>query len=77
MLDAVRPADPGSGLGGGVGLGGTVLVDVAAVLLAVGVRAVLGRQSGAGSRVRGRVAVVAAHLALLGPLAHLVAAALR
>ena len=76
VLDAVRAAAPSGVLGGGVGLGGAVLVNVVVVCLAVGVRTVLGRQSGAGSRVRGRVAVVAVHLALLGPLAHLVAVVL-
>lgn len=81
VLDAVRAGQPdvgpGSGLGSGLGLGGTAVVGVLVLALASGVGVVLDRQSSARSRVRGRVAVVAAFLALLGPVAHLVAAALR
>lgn len=85
VLDALRAghpqvgpgSGPGSGLGSGLGLGGTALVSVLVLALAGGVGAVLDRQASARTRVRGRAAVVAAFLALLGPVAHLVAAVLR
>lgn len=80
VLDAVRAGQPdvgpGSGLGSGLGLGGTAVVSVLVLGLAAGVGAVLDRQSSARTRVRGRAAVVATFLALLGPVAHLVAAVL-
>lgn len=76
VLDALRAGQPATGLGSGLGLGGTAVVGVLVLVLASGVGAVLDRQSSARTRVRGRVAVVGAFLALLGPVAHLVAAAL-